>query len=109
MSANKFGQTLIIIGAFIVFVMFFLADWLSTIDFMQNIRYATLICTEKATYPYSGCAKDAFEIKLGQGLIFPLVLISIGLLITRDIISENILCQYLPFIDRNNSDNTKKP
>ena len=107
MSANHFGQTIIIIGVFIAFVMFFLADWLGNVDFMQNIRYASLICTEKSTY--SGCAKDAFEIKLGQGLIFPLVLISIGLIISRNIISENVLCKFLPFILCNNSDNANNP
>lgn len=102
MQANHFGQMLIIIGAFVGLVMLFIADWSAQMGFMQNIRYAELYCSERVSYgPY--CAADAVYVRLGHGLIFPLALMSIGLMIIREILSERLLSKLLPFIK--NSDN----
>ena len=107
MQANHFGQMLIIIGAFVALVMLFLADWSVQLGFMQNIRYAELYCSERATFgPY--CAADALDVRLGQGLIFPLALMSIGLMIIRKIISERLLSKLLPFIKSSDDDSASE-
>ncbi len=103
MSIKNFGQMLIIIGVFLIFVMLFFTDWSSNLSFMQNIRYSNLICTEKYSYDLS-CKSAGLVITLGQGLIFPLFLIALGTMVIQGIISKNILRKCIPFLDENESD-----
>lgn len=91
MRASHFGQMFIIIGVFLTFVMLFIADWEASVGFMQNIRYAIL-------YRSDMYSSDAIIIRLGPGLILPLALMAIGLMITREIISERLLSKIIPFI-----------
>lgn len=104
MNTNNFGQMLMIIGVAIFLVMFFLADWSGQLGFMQNIRYAELLCIEYEKYGY----KCESGIKLGQGLILPLILISLGLMINRNIISEKLMHKLLPFIHLSKSNDDKQ-
>lgn len=107
MQSNNFGKLLIIVGMFLAIIMFFTCNWYGDVGFMENIKFAELICSEWTIYRNIPiCSSDAINIKLGEGLIFPLSLIFIGVIILLNIISFNLLNKIFPFIK--NSDSQSK-
>jgi hypothetical protein len=100
MSTKNFGYMLIIFGFFISFVMFVFSDWTEQFSLLGNIRYSNLInyqydCT-MVTSIHQLC--ESFEFALGKALILPFSFIVIGLMVSLNIISEELTRKILPFL-----------
>ncbi len=101
MTTKNFGNTVIIVGLLTVFVMFVLSDWYGGVSFIDNLQFATLITYEGCANEYKGnCLRYEQQtlITLGQGLILPLIVIAVGFMISRGIISAQAVRKLLPFL-----------
>ena len=101
MTVKSFSSILIGIGIFLIFAFFVFSKWNVNLDFIQNIRYATLMEIE------SDSSYKTTKITLGQGLLFPILIIGVGVALTRNIIDSDLVIKVLPFL-KNESDD-KKP
>lgn len=95
MNSKSFGTILIILGLLLIITFFVFSEWNVNLDFIENIRYAMIYEFESSrTYAKEG-------VRLGQALLAPLALISIGYLLRNEIISQEIIKKILPFINDN--------
>jgi len=72
------------------------SDWKIKHTLMGNLRYSGLIDIPCAM-EYVRCKE--FPITLGQGLLLPLFLISMGVMIARSIISDCVVKKYFHFLE----------
>jgi len=100
MRVRKFGTLLIVGGVFLLFACFIFADWRSHQDFMTNIRYAYLIelSPEVGSRYDSQNFKPASVIRLGQGLLLPILTICLGVILNRGVFDSKTVVKLLPFL-----------
>lgn len=97
MTVKSFGTVLIGVGLFLVFTLFVFSSWTPSNDFMSNIRWAILFeIGGSDTYPKS----EPLRIRLGQGLLLPFFIISIGFVIRLKIFSSDAIIKMLPFLTK---------
>jgi hypothetical protein len=106
MSIKSFGTLLIIVGIFLSFALFVFCQWNANIDFIANIRYATLIELSPAV-GFKGLSnyEPAVAITLGQGLLLPFLFAAIGVLLNREILDSKFVISLLPFLIESSSGN----
>jgi len=97
MTVKSFGSLLIGIGVFVAFMLFAFSEWRVDLDFIQNIRYATLYETVRSLDSY-GNWHEPVIITLGQGLLLPFSVIGIGLVLNREFFDSNKVAELLPFL-----------
>ena len=75
-----------------MFSLFAFSEWRTDLNFIQNIRYATLFGWEGD----NGYTKE--YLFLGQGLIVPLIITGLGLSLKYEIIDKKYVTKILPFL-----------
>lgn len=96
MTTKGFGLLLIVIGSLLVFYLFSISDWQEGRTFLGNIRWAS-VYESGCTYLRYGKICDE-TIPLGTMLLIPFALISLGLIINREALPENVTIKILPFL-----------
>jgi hypothetical protein len=106
MSIKSFGTLLIIVGIFLSFALFVFCQWNANIDFIANIRYATLIELSPAV-GFKGLSnyEPAVAITLGQGLLLPFLFAAIGVILNREVLDSKFVISLLPFLIESSSGN----
>jgi hypothetical protein len=83
MQIKSFGTLLIVIGIFLSFLLFVISGWSPEFDFISNIRYAEII---------------QHYLLLGQALLLPAFIVSIGILFNREVFDSKSLTKLIPFL-----------
>jgi len=129
MSVKSFGSLLITLGFFLM-VSVYMIFQMSGLDLMQNLQYTVLIeispshtepdpswkpdpsCNNRQAdglIDYACVVNQAIvhditipskNIRLGQGLLFPLGIICIGFLFNREVFPAKSVVKILPFLNK---------
>jgi len=117
MKIKSFGILLIIFGIFLIFACFLFSDWSTNLNFIQNIKYSTLIeLSSQVGYkggyspagelfgasftPPSKDFKPALAITLGEGLLLSIFVICMGILFNREVFDSKVIIKFFPFLEK---------